>query len=79
MKQFFKFTFASMLGFVLAGFLMFFILVGIIVSAVSMGNDETVVVPEKTILMLSFDQPINDRSSDNPFANINFSRPEASK
>jgi len=79
MKQFFKFTFASMLGFILAGALMFFILVGIIVSAVSMGNDETVVVPEKTIMMLTLDQPINDRSSDNPFAHFNFSRPEASK
>jgi protease-4 len=79
MKQFFKFTFASMLGFILAGILMFFILVGIIVSAVSMGSDETVVVPEKTILMLTLDEPINDRSSDNPFAHFNFSRPDASK
>ena len=79
MKQFFKFTFASMLGFVLAGILMFFILVGIIASAVSMGKDEEVVVPDKTILMLTLDQPISDRSSDNPFAHFNFSRPEASK
>ena len=79
MKQFFKFTFASMLGFILAGILMFFILVGIVVSAVSMGKDDEVVVPDKTILMLTFDQPISDRSSDNPFANFNFSKPEASK
>lgn len=78
MKQFFKFTFASMLGFLLAGFLMFIILIGIIVSAVSLGEKETVVVPEKTILMLTLDQPINDRSSNNPFAHINFSRPDVS-
>ncbi len=78
MKQFFKFTFASMLGFLLAGFLMFIILIGIIVSAVSVGEKETVVVPEKTILMITLDQPVSDRSSDNPFANMNFTRPDIS-
>jgi protease-4 len=79
MKQFFKFTFASMLGFLLAGFLVFIIFVGIIASAVSMGKKETVVVPEKTILMLTLDQPVSDRSSDNPLAHFNFSQPDASK
>jgi len=78
MKQFFKFTFASMLGFLLAGFLLFIIFIGIIVSAVSMGSKETVVVPEKTILMLTLDQPISERSSDNPLAHFNFSRPDMS-
>jgi len=78
MKQFFKFTFASMLGFLLAGILMFIIFIGIIVSAVSVGSKETVFVPEKTILVLTLDQPINDRSSDNPFAKINFTRPDIS-
>lgn len=78
MKQFFKFTFASMLGFLLAGFLLILITVGIIVAAVSAGKSETVVAPEKTILMLTLDQPVNDRSSDNPFANMNFSRPGVS-
>ncbi len=78
MKQFFKFTFASMLGFILAGFLMFIILLGIVVSAVSFGKKETVIVPEKTILMLTLDQPVSERSSDNPFAHFNFNRPEAS-
>ncbi len=78
MKQFFKFTFASMLGFILAGFLMFIIFVGIVVSAVSLGTKDTVVVPEKTILMLTLDQPVSDRSSDNPFARLNFSRPDLS-
>ena len=78
MKQFFKFTFASMLGFLLAGFLLIIIFVGIIVSAVSMGSKETVVVPEKTILMLTLDQPISERSSDNPLAHFNFMSPNVS-
>lgn len=78
MKQFFKFTFASMLGFLLAGFVVFLIFIGIIVSAVSMGKKETVLVPEKTVLMLSLDQPISDRSSENPFSRINFINPDLS-
>lgn len=78
MKQFFKFTFASMLGFLLAGFLLMLITIGIIVSAVSAGKNETVVVPDKTILMLTLDQPISDRSSDNPFAHMNFISPDLS-
>ena len=78
MKQFFKFTFASMLGFLLAGFLLMLITIGIIVSAVSSGKNETVVVPEKTILMLTLDQPVSDRSSDNPFARMNFMSPDIS-
>jgi protease IV len=79
MKQFFKFTFASMLGFLLAGFLVFLVFVVIIVSAVSMSKKETVVVPDKTILMLTLDQPVSDRSSDNPFAHMSFGMPDASK
>ena len=72
MKQFFKFTFASMLGFLLAGFLVFLIFIGIIVSAISMGDSEKVVVPDNTILMLTLDQPVSERSSYNTFSKINF-------
>ena len=78
MKQFFKFTFASMLGFLFAGILLLFITIGIIASAVSMGKDEKTVVPDKTILFLTFDQPINERTSNNPFAHLNFNKPNAS-
>jgi protease IV len=79
MKQFFKFTLASMLGFLLAGILLLLVTIGIIVSAVSMSSKETVVVPDKTILMVSLDQAFTDRTSDNPFAHLNFSNPEASR
>lgn len=72
MKQFFKFMFASMLGFFLTFVLIFFILVGIIASAISFGGKETVTVPDKTILLLKFDQPVNDRSPSNPFSGFNF-------
>jgi len=72
MKEFFKFTFASMLGFILASLVFLIILFAIIVSAVSLTKKETVVIPEKTILHMTLDAPISDRSPDNPFATFNF-------
>ena len=72
MKQFFKFMFASMLGFFLTFVLIFLILIGIIASAVSLGGKETVTVPDKTILVLKFDQPVLDRSPSSPFAGFKF-------
>ena len=71
MKQFFKFTLASMLGFILAGFLVLIVLIAMITAAVSFNKTETV-VPDKTILLLTLNQPIMDRSSDNPFSRMNF-------
>ena len=79
MKQFFKFMFASMLGFFLTFLLIVLILIGIIASAVSLDGKETVAVPDKTILMLKFDQPVNDRSPSNPFSGFNFMNFKANK
>jgi len=71
MKQFFKFMFASMLGFFLMFLIFFFIMMGIIMSAASFSKKEVVVVPKNTILHLKFDEEIADRSSKNPFASLN--------
>jgi protease IV len=72
MKQFFKFMFASMLGFIIAGFILLFLAFGMIVSIASFSKDPTVVKPN-TVLHLKFDQPIADRAPKNPFASSNFS------
>lgn len=72
MKLFFKFMFASMLGFFLVFVLLSLILVGIVISAASLGGKETVTVPDKTILIMKFDEPVNDRSPSNPFSGFNF-------
>jgi protease-4 len=53
MKEFFKFMFASMLGFVLASLVVFLIIFIIAVSALSFTRKETVVVPQKTVLRLA--------------------------
>lgn len=79
MKQFFKFMFASMLGFFLTFVLIGLILIGIIASAVSFGGKETVTVPDKTILLLKFDEPVNDRSPSNPFSGFDFSKFKSNK
>jgi len=72
MRQFFKFMFASMLGFFLTFVLMMILFVGIIASAISFSGKETVNVPEKTILVVKFEEPVSDRSPSNPLAGFDF-------
>jgi len=73
MRQFFKFLFASMLGFVLGSILLIFILVGIISAAVNSFDDEKVTdVKSNSMLFLDFQKPIVDRASKNPLENISF-------
>ena len=72
MGQFFKFTLASILGVILAIFLSFFILIGIMTAAISAGEEETV-VEENSILRIKLDYPLNDRSVNDPSALLNFS------
>jgi protease IV len=73
MKQFFKFMFASMAGFLLIFLIFFFITIGMIMSIAALSKKEVVIVPKNTVLHLKFDQAIPDRSSNNPFENFNFS------
>jgi len=71
MRQFFKFMFASMFGFIIAGLVLIFIVAGIIGAAVSsVGGDNEANVKDKSILQISFNEEIHDRSNDNPFAGI---------
>jgi len=73
MRQFFKFLFASMLGFVLGGILLILVLVGIISAAVSsLDKEEVTEVKSNSMLYLDFKKPIVDRASKNPFENLSF-------
>lgn len=67
MKQFFKFMFASLLGCILAGFILLFLAFGLMVSIASFSKEPTVVKPN-TVLHIKLDQPINDRAPKNPFS-----------
>ena len=71
MKQFFKFTLASILGVMIAGFLLFFIGIGIISAMVS-GSDEPVTAESNSVLILKFDHQIVDRARKNPLEGLDF-------
>ncbi len=72
MKNFFKFTFASLLGFIL-GILLLFLIVFKIVSS----SEEEIVVKENSLLQINLAQAISDRGSENPFENFNFQSMES--
>ena len=73
MGQFFKFVFASVLGFFLA-FILFILLFGVLVSGIvnSAKSKETVSSTPNTILHLQLDYPISERSEKDPFSEIPF-------
>lgn len=72
MKQFFKFMFASMLGFLLMSVILFFLFIGMIASLAAFMEKEEVAVAENTVLHIKFDSEIRDRASEDPFSNIDF-------
>lgn len=66
MKTFFKFLLASILGFIIASFLCFLILMGIIGGMVA-SSDKLVEVKDNSILYINLNKEIVDRASNNPF------------
>jgi protease IV len=62
MKEFFKFMFASMLGFFLSVIMIFIILFTIIVTLIAVATTEEVTVPKNCILQIKLDRPIIDRT-----------------
>lgn len=71
MKGFFKYLLASILGVIIAMFLFFFIVMGIIGAAVSK-QDQAVKIEKNTILHVTLDQVITDRSTKNPMESFDF-------
>ncbi|MCK4662320.1 MAG: signal peptide peptidase SppA [Bacteroidales bacterium] len=78
MKNFLKYTLASIVGFLIANLILFFIFIGIIASVVASSKDKTVKVKPKTVLHIKLDKPIVDRASNNPLDNFNFGDIESS-
>jgi protease-4 len=69
MKSFLKYTLATIVGVMIAGFLMAILSIGILSSIVSM-SESTVTVKDKTILILRFEDEIIERASKNPFSDL---------
>lgn len=67
MKDFFKFMFASMLGFLLTAVVLFFLFLAFIMALVSLTKPDEISVKDNSILHLKLDYEIEDRSSNNPF------------
>lgn len=72
MKQFFKFMFASMAGYLLLSLIMGIIFISMLVSIASFAKKTTVEVAKNSVMTLKLDQPIPDRTSNNPFDDFNF-------
>lgn len=71
MKQFLKFTLASMTGLILGSIVLFFLTILIIGGIVaSAGKGDAVEVENNSILHVKFDGEIKERSSDNPFSDF---------
>ncbi|WP_316800716.1 signal peptide peptidase SppA [Pedobacter frigidisoli] len=71
MKDFFKYLFASMLGFFLSTVIIFIIIFVIIVGAISsIDSDKTTTVSNNSVLFLNLDQAVTERTPKNPFGNL---------
>lgn len=68
MKDFFKFMFASMLGFIIVMVVVFFIFVGLIASVVSFADKKAVSIEPNTLLQIKLDKPILDREPKDPLS-----------
>ena len=70
--KFFKYVFASALGTILAGIVMFFILIALVIGAIStalddFSSDKIVSIKENSVLILDFDGPIRERAAEDEF------------
>ncbi|MBO7279593.1 MAG: signal peptide peptidase SppA, partial [Bacteroidaceae bacterium] len=69
MKDFFKFTFASTLGVVLAGIILSILSIVSIVGIVTFSDIETT-VKKNSIFVLTLDGVLNERAEENPIASL---------
>jgi protease-4 len=72
MKQFFKFVFASMLGFILASVIAIIAIIIFIAGIVDAGNDKSIVVDANSVLQLKLNYPITERTPNNPLSGLSF-------
>lgn len=71
MKDFFKYTLATITGIILASIIFFIIMIAAL-SAVVASGDKPVTVSDNSILVLNAGTMIPDRGSENPFTGIDF-------
>jgi len=70
MKNFLKYTLATVVGVILSSFILFLLSFGLLGAMISAG-DKPVIVQSNSILVLPINQDIPDRGSKNPWGNFN--------
>ena len=71
MKTFFKYLLASILGFIISSFLLFFIFMGII-GAMMSSSKKLVEVKDNSVLYINLNKEIVDRASNNPLSGFDY-------
>ncbi len=71
MKDFLKYTLATIVGVLLSGVVGFFLLASIVTAILSF-SDQPTIVEENSMLVLTLDNEIVERAEDNPFSGIDF-------
>ncbi len=72
MKQFFKFVLATIVGFLVAGGIILAVGFLIVAGLLSSGNDKSVEVDANSVLHISFNYPISERTPNNPLSELSF-------
>jgi protease-4 len=72
MKEFFKFVLASVVGFIITFVIVFVILIVFIFGLIASESDKTVDVSSNSVLQISLNYPVTERTPDNPLAGLNF-------
>ena len=67
MKSFLKIMLATIVGIIISGLILFFVLVGIVTA---LSKDKPVEVKPHSILKIELNREIVDRTSDSPFSNL---------
>ncbi len=70
MKEFFKFTLATVTGIILTSIIGFFILM-MVIGAIIASTEKTVVVENQSMLVIKLDNLIVDRAPNDPFSDLN--------
>ncbi|MBC8051742.1 MAG: signal peptide peptidase SppA [Sphingobacteriaceae bacterium] len=79
MKEFFKMVFASMLGMILSFLVLFVLMIVVVAGIIASVDNDKVKVSENSVIHISFEHPISERSSKNPFEKFDFGGFETNK
>ncbi|MXV52534.1 signal peptide peptidase SppA [Pedobacter sp. HMF7647] len=72
MKQFFKYVFASMVGFILSVLVLFILGLVILGVIISSAEDKSVTISSNSVMRISLDYPVVERTAKNPLDDLDF-------